>query len=63
MKKYYIILSLAALATLSSCGKMMDAIAPKGQITTDKLKDSDVTLHSNGVMHQFEAFFSNLVGR
>ena len=60
MKKYYIILSLAALATLSSCGKMMDAIAPKGQITTDKLKDSDVTLLSNGVMHQFEAFFSNL---
>ena len=60
MKKYYIILSLAALAMLSSCGKMMDAIAPKGQITTDKLKDSDVTLLSNGVMHQFEAFFSNL---
>ena len=26
MKKYYIILSLAALAMLSSCGKMMDAI-------------------------------------
>ena len=29
MKKYYIILSLASLATLSSCGKMMYAIARK----------------------------------
>jgi len=60
MRTYRILLALAALVAVSSCGKMMDEIAPKGQITTDKLKDSDITLLSNGVMHQFEAFFNNL---
>ena len=60
MKTYRILLALAALAAVSSCGKMLDSIAPKGQITTDKLKDSDIALLSNGVMHQFEAYFSNL---
>ena len=58
MKKYiYIIVSVLAL---SSCGKMLDGIAPKGAITTDKLSDSDIALLSNGVMHQFEAIVSNL---
>lgn len=50
----------AALLTLASCGKMLDAIAPKGSISTDKLTDSDISLLTNGVMHQFEAVVSNL---
>lgn len=59
MKKYLYILFLMVLA-LSSCGKMLDGISPKGAITTDKLSDSDIALLSNGVMHQFEAIVSNL---
>ena len=50
----------AALLTFASCGKMLDEIAPKGSISTDKLTDSDISLLSNGVMHQFEAIVSNL---
>lgn len=59
MRKYLTIFVIALLA-LSSCGKMLDEIAPKGAITTDKLSESDITLLSNGVMHQFEAIVSNL---
>ena len=50
----------AALLMALSCGKMLDNIAPKGSISTDKLTDSDISLLSNGVMHQFEAIVSNL---
>lgn len=39
---------------------MLDEISPKGSITTDKLTDGDISLLSNGVMHQFEAIVSNL---
>lgn len=59
MKKYLIFV-LTAILALSSCGKMLDEIAPKGAITTDKLSSGDVALLSNGVMHQFEAIVSNL---
>ena len=58
MKK--IIIILISVLALSSCGKMLDSIAPKGAITTDKLSDSDIALLTNGVMHQFEAIVSNL---
>lgn len=56
------IISVAGFALLAciSCGKMLDAISPKSAITTDKLKDSDISLLTNGVMHQFEAIVSNL---
>lgn len=50
----------AAILMLVSCGKMLDDIAPKHAISTDKLTDSDISLLSNGVMHQFEAIVSNL---
>ena len=59
MRKYITIFAAAVLA-LSSCGKMLDEIAPKGAVTTDKLSESDITLLCNGVMHQFEAIVSNL---
>ena len=59
MKKINILI-IASLVLLCSCGKMLDEIAPKGAITTDKLKDSDIALLNNGVMHQFEAVVSNL---
>ena len=59
MKKHFLIV-LAAILALSSCGKMLDEIAPKGAITTDRLSSSDIVLLSNGVMHQFEAIVSNL---
>lgn len=58
MKKTIII--LVSVLALSSCGKMLDGIAPKGAITTDMLSDSDIALLTNGVMHQFEAIVSNL---
>ena len=61
MRKYYTIIATGlALLLCTSCGKMLDEIAPKGSITTDKLKDSDIALLNNGVMHQFEAIVSNL---
>lgn len=59
MKKNLLI-ALTALLTLSSCGKMLDEVAPKGAITTVKLTPGDVVLLNNGVMHQFEAIVSNL---
>ena len=59
MKKHLYIIMIAAFA-LSSCGKMLDEISPKGAITTDNLSGSDIALLSNGVMHQFEALVSNL---
>ena len=60
MKKSNIILTVLLAVTVSACGKMLDNISPKGSITTDKLKDSDIALLNNGVMHQFEAIVSNL---
>lgn len=60
MKKFKLIFALSIVLAVSACGKMLDEIAPKGAITTDKLKDSDIALLNNGVMHQFEAIVSNL---
>lgn len=60
MKNTKFLLILSIVLAVSSCGKMLDKIAPKGAITTDNLKDSDISLLTNGVMHQFEAIVSNL---
>ena len=60
MKKSRIIFAILTVLAVSACGKMLDEISPKGSITTDKLKDSDIALLNNGVMHQFEAIVSNL---
>jgi hypothetical protein len=60
MKKSRIIFAILTVLAVSACGKMLDQISPKGSITTDKLKDSDIALLQNGVMHQFEAIVSNL---
>ena len=61
MKRFNMILLAGSLLLFNaSCGKMLDEISPKGSITTDKLKDSDIALLTNGVMHQFEALVSNL---
>ena len=60
MEKSRIIFAILTVLSVSSCGKMLSDISPKGSITTDKLKDSDISLLNNGVMHQFEAIVSNL---
>ncbi len=61
MRKFnHLFFAGAVLLMTVSCGKMLDEIAPKGSISTDKVTDSDITLLSNGVMHQFEAVVSNL---
>lgn len=56
----YILISALSVLLVSSCGKMLDEIAPKGAISTEDLSDGDIALLSNGVMHQFEAIVSNL---
>lgn len=62
MKKtvYNILTALAACAMLVSCGKMLDSVAPKDQISADKLTDKDLAQLTNGTLHQYEAFLMNL---
>lgn len=61
MKKTRIFIAAAfAAAMLSSCGKMLDAIAPKDQISSSSLNESDIVLLTNGTLHQYEAFLKNL---
>lgn len=61
MKKtiYCILIALSAYAAVS-CGKMMDGVVPKDQISADKLTDKDLTQLTNGTLHQYEAFLMNL---
>lgn len=58
MKKILYIVTLAL--AFSACSKMMDEVAPKGQISTDKLTEKDLSLLTNGTLHQYEAFLSNV---
>lgn len=57
---FTIIIIVFSLLTSSSCAKMLDEVAPKGQISSDKLTENDIALLTNGTLHQYEAFISNV---
>lgn len=52
------LLCVSAFAA-ASCS-WLDGPAPKDQIPADKLTDNDIALLTNGTLHQYEAFLSNL---
>lgn len=56
----YIFAAFLGLSGAVSCGKMLDAVAPKDQIPADKLTDNDLAQLTNGTLHQYEAFLKNL---
>lgn len=58
-KSYTILTSVALLVAASGCS-WLDIPSPRGQISTDKLTDSDIALLANGTLHQYEAFLSNV---
>ena len=55
MKKFCI-LAMLALAGLSACNKMLDEVAPRHAITTDKVGESDLNKLTNGVLYTMEGF-------
>lgn len=61
MRKKILYIFLLALALNLSAGcSWLDIPTPRGQISTDKLTDSDIALLTNGTLHQYEAFLSNV---
>lgn len=61
MKKIFQLATFAAaVLACISCSKLIDGISPKNAIRTDELTEGDISLLTNGTMHQFEAFVSNV---
>lgn len=51
---------ILCVSVLAASCSWLDNPSPKGQIPANKLTDNDLALLTNGTLHQYEAFLSNL---
>ena len=49
-----------AIATLMSCGAVLDDVAPKHAITTDTVGEADLSKLTNGVLYTMEGYFNTI---
>lgn len=51
---------ILCVSVLAASCSWLDNPSPKGQIPANKLTDNDLALLTNGTLHQYEAFLTNL---
>ena len=59
MKRLLFLIAATALLGLTACSKMLDAVAPRHAITTDKVGENDLGKLTSGVLYTMEGFVNS----